>query len=184
MRFEPGWDEALIEMLDRWAESPRACLSTYVPRYVPPDDRTQTPGHILRIRVQLFGEPGSPQLLHLTKMPMVPLTDKVRSTLYPSPFFIANFIFCRGSLLQELPFDPHIQFWGDEITFAARLWTHGYDIVQPDRVMLYHYWRRDELAPQQEYRRMAAPVPVRAPLRWPASSTCWGLNKGQLPCWY
>jgi len=156
MRFEPGWDETLIDMLERCPSSEHSVLSTYVPRYTPPDDRQAYPGQILRIRVHEFGSKESPQLLHLTRV-NVPLADQERSGLYSSPFYIANFMFCRAALLQTVPFDPYIQFWGDEITYSARLWTHGYDIYQPDRVVLYHYWRRDELVPIQDYRQMGTP---------------------------
>ena len=150
MRLTPGWDDALVDMLNRCP--PGAILSTYAPRYTPPDNKDAYPDQILRIRVHMFGEEGSSQLLHLTKVP-VPLSDTQRSGLYLSPFYVANFMFCRASVIQEIPFDPHIRFWGDEITYSARLWTHGYDIYQPDKVVLYHYWRRDELVPMQPYRR-------------------------------
>ncbi len=151
MRFEQGWDEALTSMLKR-CPSDRAILSTYAPRYTPPDTREKTGDDILRIRVHMLGKEGDAQLLHLTRV-AVPLSDHERSGLYISPFYVANFMFCRASVLQEVPFDPHIRFWGDEITYSARLWTHGYDVYQPDQVVLYHYWRRDELVPMQHYRR-------------------------------
>src|SRR5262249_9151500 len=151
MRFELGWDETLIDMLKR-CPSERAVLSTYMPRYTPPNRKENPPGQIWRIRVHMFGEEGTPQLLHLTKTP-VPVGEAERGGLHPSPFCLAGFMFTRSDTLAEVPFDPHIPFWGDEITLAARLWTHGYDIYQPDQVVLYHYWRRDELVPLQPYRR-------------------------------
>lgn len=155
MRFEKGWDETLITMLAT-CPTPKAVLSTYVPRYTPPDNITQYPGEILRIRAQMFGQPGSPQLLHLTRV-QVPLADSQRSGLYRSPFIIANFLFMHASTVHEIPFDPYIQFWGDEISYAARLWTHGYDIYQPDRTVAYHYWRRDEYVSLQPYRNPNTP---------------------------
>jgi len=43
-------------------------------------------------------------------------------------------------MIREVPYDPHIYFFGEEITMAARLWTHGYDIYHPPRAVVYHYW--------------------------------------------
>lgn len=150
MRFEQGWDETMIDMIAR-CPSARPVLSTYVPRYMPPNNLTRYPGEILRIRAQMFGKKNMPQLLHLTRA-HVKLADKERSGLYRSPFIIANFIFAPAMTFSELPFDAHIPFWGDEISMAARMWTHGYDIYQPDKVVIYHYWRRDELVSVQPYR--------------------------------
>ncbi len=151
MRFAKGWDVTLIDMLEA-CPSEKPLLSTYVPAYTPPDKRFDPKDHLLRIRAQEFGQEGIPQLLHLSKVP-VPLSDTQRSGLYPSPFYIANFMFCRSGLLKEIPFDPYITFWGDEITFSARLWTHGYDVFQPNQNVIWHYWRRDELLGIQPYRR-------------------------------
>jgi GT2 family glycosyltransferase len=55
-------------------------------------------------------------------------------------FFIGNFMFAPAEAVQQVPFDPHIYFRGQELVYSARLWTHGWDIYQPDRVVIYHYW--------------------------------------------
>jgi len=140
MRFEEGWDEALIDMLAR-CPSEKAVLSTYVPRYVPPDAKDAYPGEILRTRLEMMAEKGNPQMFHQT-MVQVPMGDTLRSGLYRAPFPIGNFLFFPAQVLRDLPLDPHIRFWGEEVTYGARLWTHGWDIYQPDRVVAYHYWRR------------------------------------------
>jgi Rps23 Pro-64 3,4-dihydroxylase Tpa1-like proline 4-hydroxylase/peroxiredoxin len=155
MRVAKGWDTAMIEMLES-CPSEKPVLSTYVPRYTPPNNLFIPPDHLLRIRVHEFGEDNRPQLLHLTKVP-APLNRDERSGLYPCPFYIANFMFCRSETIEEIPFDPHIRFWGDEITYSARLWTHGFDIYQPNRLVIWHYWRRDELVGIQPYRRSDGP---------------------------
>jgi len=149
MRFEPGWDDTLIEMLNR-CPSPKPLLCAYLPNYDPPDKRNYGDGHLLRIRVRRFGGENDPQLLHITGT-FVQQGDE-REGLYPSPFYVANFMFARASTLEEVPIDPHIHFYGDEISYAARLWTHGYDIFQPDRIVMFHYWVRKESLPLQHYR--------------------------------
>ena len=34
-------------------------------------------------------------------------------------------------------------FFGEEITMAARLWTHGFDCYAPPQAVVYHLWTRD-----------------------------------------
>ena len=150
MRFAHGWDEAMLEMLSQCvAEKP--VLSGYVPDYNPPNRLIQHQGVLLRTRLRRPKHPSDPRLIHISGE-MVPLSDERTKTLYPSPFCIANFIFMRSSVLDEVPIDPHIHFWGDEINFAARLWTHGYDIFQPNRIIIYHYWVRKEHFHLHDYR--------------------------------
>lgn len=143
MRFEDGWDASLLEMLARCpAEKP--VISAYLPNYDPPNHRFHHPEEILRVRVKGLGREDDAQLVHVSGR-LVHHADPDRGGLYPTPFPVANFLFARASMLQDVPIDPHIHFWGDEITLAARLWTHGYDIFQPDKVLAYHYWvRRDQ----------------------------------------
>jgi Rps23 Pro-64 3,4-dihydroxylase Tpa1-like proline 4-hydroxylase/peroxiredoxin/GT2 family glycosyltransferase len=163
MRFAKGWDSKLIDMLES-CPSDKPVISTYVPRYVPPDTLMHPEGHLMRIRLMGFVNDGRPQLMHLSKIP-VPVTEKERMGLYPSPFYIANFMFCRAQTTQELPFDPYIKFWGDEMTYSARLWTHGYDVFQTSENVIWHYWRRDELARIQPYRRIDSPESRQAAIR-------------------
>ncbi|MFO0389798.1 MAG: GlcNAc-transferase family protein [Alphaproteobacteria bacterium] len=163
MRFEPGWDEDLIKMLAR-CPSEKPILSTYLPNYDPPDQRAYHPDHLLRIRIRKFGTDADPQLIHITGA-FVSQQEHERSGLYPCPFIAANFLFLNAKTFKEVPIDPHIHFYGDEISYAARLWTHGYDIFQPDKTLLYHYWVRKESLPQQHYRNTATAVSRRSALR-------------------
>ena len=60
----------------------------------------------------------------------------------PSPirrYMVAGgFIFARSSIIEEVPYDPHIYFLGEELTFGVRSWTHGWDIFAPNDVIMYH----------------------------------------------
>jgi len=155
MRFEPGWDETLIDMLSR-CPSDKPVISAYLPNYNPPDTRDYTPGNLLRIRVRKFGGPQDPQLIHVTGQ-FVPFAEKERMGLYPTPLFIANFMFTKAKTLDEVPVDPHFHFYGDEISYSARLWTHGYDVFQPDRIVMFHYWVRSQTLHLQHYRNTRTP---------------------------
>ncbi|NBO17948.1 MAG: hypothetical protein EBV03_01745 [Proteobacteria bacterium] len=150
MRFEPGWDDALVRMLAHCpAEKP--VITAYCPNYEPPGKRFRHTGEVLRIRIKGLGKAQDAQLVQLSGL-LVPQEEEARGGLYPSPFVIANFLFGRASMLREVPIDPGIRFWGDEINYAVRLWTHGYDVFQPDRALAYHHWVRKEQFSRHGYR--------------------------------
>ncbi len=46
-------------------------------------------------------------------------------------------------MIQEVPYDPHLYFLGEEISLAVRLWTHGWDLFNPNRVVAYHNYNQD-----------------------------------------
>lgn len=54
-------------------------------------------------------------------------------------FFVAGgFLFGKGEMFQKIPYDPYIYFNGEEITYAARLWTHGYNLYLPTEGFVWH----------------------------------------------
>ena len=63
-------------------------------------------------------------------------------------------MFCRAAAQKEVPFDPHIFFWGEELNYSARLWTHGYDMYHINGRVMYHYWGRQRGKDSSKYRDM------------------------------
>ncbi|MES2263554.1 MAG: GlcNAc-transferase family protein [Pseudomonadota bacterium] len=141
MCFEPGWDEALRrqhrQLLER-CEKP--ILSTYpyrfdmvdgVPHYTPPEGKT---------------------VLVLRPHPETPLTDDevvlrfiARHLFTDQPVagchVAAGFVFCDGSFVDEVPYDPYLYFHGEEQSLAVRAYTRGWDIYHPLHVPLYHLYK-------------------------------------------
>jgi hypothetical protein len=129
-RFAQGWDELLLADLLA-CPTPRAVLSTYPATYVPPDKLGKdlialiTPKEFDHRGVMTQGSRGVPP-------PPPPAAPQ------PTPFIGAGTLFAPAAIIREVPYDPHIYFTGEEITLAARLWTHGWDIFTPTRVTVYH----------------------------------------------
>jgi hypothetical protein len=48
-------------------------------------------------------------------------------------------------MLSEVPYDPLLPqlFFGEEISMAARLHTHGFELFAPPEAVVYHLWTRD-----------------------------------------
>lgn len=68
-----------------------------------------------------------------------------KDSYYPeqSNTILAGFIFSNGSIVKDLPYDPDISFMGEEVCFAARAWTNGYDIYSPKEFYIYHFYGRN-----------------------------------------
>lgn len=139
MRFEQGWDESLIELLEN-LPTKKAILTAWLPTYTPPDKKQILGGQLPVATINRLGDESDSQMIHLIK-------NMAAQNSFSGPFltcsWVGNFMFTHAQTLQEVPFDPHIFWWGEEINYSARLWTHGYDIYHLDRAVLYHYWDRN-----------------------------------------
>lgn len=135
MRFVSGWDEKLIHLLNQCPSS-RPVLSTYPLAFYPPDSFARDA--LVEIRPGHFDEHG---ILHQHSA-LHPMSGHV---LKPEPsFFIsAGMLFTLGKVILEVPYDPCLYFAGEEIAMALRLWTHGWDIYNPNAVIAYHNYRQD-----------------------------------------
>lgn len=60
-----------------------------------------------------------------------------------STTILAGFVFSTGELIQEVPYDPEISFFGEELCFAIRAWTRGWDIYSPCVIIAYHFYTRE-----------------------------------------
>jgi hypothetical protein len=55
---------------------------------------------------------------------------------------LGGFIFAPGDIVKEVPYDEEISFFGEEICFAMRSWTRGWDIYSPSKKIAYHFYGR------------------------------------------
>lgn len=64
---------------------------------------------------------------------------------YLIPFFGAGLSFSKCHAHLNVPYDPYLadMFQGEEFNWAARLWTHGYDLYAPRRNYAYHFYDDD-----------------------------------------
>jgi hypothetical protein len=136
MRFPPGWDDRAIAQLARCA-SAKPVLSSYPPGYTPPNDLHKEA--IIVSHAAEFLESGlirvSSRQIQMADAPQEPL---------PTPFIAGGFIFGPSAMVREVPYDPYLYFWGEELVIAARLWTHGWDIFVPNEVMCWHDYTKRE----------------------------------------
>ncbi len=140
MRFEKGWDALLLAT---WlhCRDPKAVLTAYPAGYQPDGDLQQGVFHGMAAKefdadgILLFT--GRPRFVDGSAAPKAP---------HPGAFISANFLFGPSDYARDVPYDPSVYFFGEEISLSVRLWTHGYNIYHPNRALLYHYWDRSSRA--------------------------------------
>lgn len=140
MRFVEGWDEKLLAIWHN-CKSPRALLSTYPVAYTPPD--TLGAKAITILCPRQFNHRGI-----LTFGARSEGYDIRPSSPIPNAFVSAGFLFGPAQAFDEVPYDPYLYFHGEEISLAARFWTHGWDAYSPNDVVIFHYYGNSEQRPR------------------------------------
>lgn len=142
MRFARFWDVAII---DQWrlCGSDGAVVTEYAKPFgadllgVPVDDGVFTGlasvgGRLLTARFFPKHEPEAS------------LRAESVSFRGPEPvlgaFIAAGWLFCRGEVDAQVPVDPKMHFFGDEMGMCVRYWTHGFDIYQPGVEFVFHLY--------------------------------------------
>jgi hypothetical protein len=136
MRAVDGWD---VELVDCWlaCQDPDAVLSVYPNGFELPDLlKTDT---LSILAAHQFDPKG---ILRLRGLIRFQLPDRQPEAPIPGAFVSAGFLFGPGRLVRDVPYDPELYFYGEEISLAARIWTHGFNIFNPDRLLLFHLYKR------------------------------------------
>jgi Glycosyltransferase (GlcNAc) len=135
-RFEPLWDRALIDMLEKTG-SPKPMLTAYIPGYSGKGKRVSLgPPEPGKQVFQQFDRDGVVAFVGAS----MASDEQMRPPR--ARFTSGHFIFAPGQLVEDVPYDPSLYFMGEEITLAVRAFTHGYDLFHPHRTYVYHAYVR------------------------------------------
>jgi hypothetical protein len=153
MDFEPGWDERLIAQAQDLLPGRRGVVISAYPnafffhqgRAIPRPAGGNVLAHVVKP-----GATFDPDHLVLGFEAHAVNSDR------PLPGFHlgAGCLFAPGRFALDFPYDPAMYFHGEEQALAARLFTHGWDIVHMPGLPIYHL-----------YNDGASGVPPR-PLHW------------------
>lgn len=151
MRFRLCWDEYLIQQLSKTECPEKALLTTYPPGYEPPHGpgpNAETRPTILvpwKFEDGILRQKGR-LLEHNSKHALS--NDNIPCLLYAG-----GFNFFHSSILKVCPYDStlHGLFFGEEISMAVRLYTHGINLYAPPQTVCYHLWKRNPLRIRVDY---------------------------------
>jgi len=138
-RFVQHWDRHLVRWIQRLQKRgvAKPLLTAYLPSFDPNNDPA---ARVHKPRIQIFHTFTEYGIL-------LTIPKKLRGwrsieAPVPARFFSAHFCFTLGLFCKEVPHDPHLYFHGEEISLAARAYTHGYDLFHPHRVVAWHEYTR------------------------------------------
>ena len=135
MRFVDHWDAKLVGMLEDLQK--KGYKKPVITHY--PPDYTLEGG---------YGDTVKKMAPFLQRKDGIFIFKRSGHTIEPgsgpvlSACFAGGFNFTLGASIKEVPYDPYLYFFGEEITMAARLWTHGYDFFNPGEIAAYHLYKR------------------------------------------
>ena len=139
-RFVAGWDTKLIRMAGQTG-SPKPILSTYAGAFTPAPAASQVPemlsGPPQLIAIENFTEEGIPKL-----KPLAMLDAPTRTRPVAARFLGAGLLFAPGCFVEEVPYDPELYFFGEEISMTLRAFTSGYDLFHPVENIAWHDYVR------------------------------------------
>ena len=133
-RFAPNWDTQLLQMYADIGDE-QAVITHY-----PMGFDTET-GELDKQMYTYFNV----QSFRATQLPEV-TSGAIEVQAAPTQcaqtaFIAAGSLFGRADMFKQVPYDPYIYFHGEEITYAARLWTHGYNLYLPNRPFMWHDYK-------------------------------------------
>jgi len=139
MRFVQDWEEILINMIQNLQAKgyKKPLLTTYAPSYDPendPDGRVQVPW-------RMVFDKFTPEGVVFFLPESIPNADSLTAPVN-ARFYSAHFCFTLGSFCIEVQHNPEYYFHGEEISIAARAYTHGYDLFHPHKVVCWHEYTR------------------------------------------
>jgi len=146
-RFVRNWDTMLKEMHEQCKtvhDSKRPILTSYLPSFDPTNDpkgRDQSGPWCLQF------DRFTPEGVVFMKNQLISDWESKNAPIR-TRFFSAHFAFADGSFCKDVPHDPNYWFHGEEISIAARAFTHGYDLFCPHRVIAWHEYLREYRGPK------------------------------------
>jgi len=139
MRFIRDWDSVMIGMVQQLQQKgfPKPILTTY-PAHFDPETFTLKESPANGIILTGF---NNEEILPMCWPAEIP-DWKALDGPVPARFYAGGFSFTLGNLCREVPHDPNLYFWGEEINIAIRAYTHGYDLFHPPVNIAWHYYGR------------------------------------------
>jgi hypothetical protein len=139
IRFEKDCDDTLIGMIKQLKKKghKKPLLTGYVSSFNPENDPAGRVREPWRMVFDRFIPEGAVFFLPETIPGWQDLTEPVTAR-----FYSAHFCFTIGKFAKEVQHDPEYYFHGEEISIAARAYTHGYDLFHPHKVVIWHEYTR------------------------------------------
>ncbi|KAG7373282.1 glycosyltransferase GlcNAc [Nitzschia inconspicua] len=143
MRFRPNWDVYLIQQCQKMIEqirSDKVMLTTYPLGYTLPNNIPKNETRGTYLVPWKFDDQGM-----LRQCGRVVKRNDKSFLPHKHYLYAGGFNFAPSRVIRDVPYDtmglPHL-FFGEELSMAIRLFTHGYELYAPMETVCYHLWSR------------------------------------------
>ena len=183
--FEPGWDQRLVQWAERCGTAnPRTMLTCYPNPFVMRDGHPAAESVTNKVLAMVVR--GDSEFV--PEHPVLMFEGVAVETDEPVPgvHLAGGCLFAPGNMVDELPYDPHLYFHGEEQSLSLRAWTRGWDIVHIPGMPMYHLYtvpgsrpRPMHWSPEHDERRAVRSATLEAAARKRLSALIWeGGNLG------
>ena len=137
--FDSGWDTDLRTRLEKMrAYSDRPILSSL------PSGFEMREGKVVKTPYQpdtiwLLG-PNPQTKMTLENPSYVTGSEHRKGDFIRGHHLAGGFIFTDGAFVEDVPYDPHLYFWGEEQALSLRAFTHGWDVYHVSGTPVYHIY--------------------------------------------
>jgi hypothetical protein len=144
MRFAKGWDTKLKNMLSVAQEdagTDKVILSQFPAAYFPGSDGKD---YFITEDPLYWDAPSWTTVKNGDDGSWAGQRMKMENFDKPhkSHTVLAGYIFTIGNIVKEVPYDERISFMGEELCFAIRAYTRGWEIYAPNEMLIWHYYKR------------------------------------------
>lgn len=132
-RFDKGWDDIVLKEFYSIGKK-KAVLSSYPPAFFIDKPLNTEPKHVF-MKFRDIHASGLPFFLADMR-----ITGLVPESPRRTPAISAGCIFAPREVFELVKYDPYVYFFGEEQSYAIRLYTHGVDTYVPSRTFMYHLY--------------------------------------------
>jgi Glycosyltransferase (GlcNAc) len=146
MRFTKGWDTKLINMYKQSANDAgtyKVILSQFAAPYMVLTDGTD---HYLKDDPDFWDRPSWTSVVNTWAGIWAGNREEMQDLSKPqkSHTVLGALLFTHGDVVDEIPYDERISFMGEELCFAIRAYTRGWQVYAPNEMVAWHFYKRED----------------------------------------
>jgi hypothetical protein len=146
MRFAKGWDTKLIEMYD-WCVNDAKTENVILSQFPAPYE-IFTDGSInyLHGDPDFWDEPSWTSVVNTYYGAWAGNRERIKDFSIPhkTHTVLGALIFSHGKIAKDIPYDERISFMGEELCYAIRAYTRGYQLYSPNEMLAWHFYKRPD----------------------------------------
>jgi hypothetical protein len=145
MRFVKGWDTKLKDMYEWCAKdagTDKVILSQFPAPY---EVLTDGSDYYLKGDEFFWSEPSWTSVVNTYYGAWAGNREVIDDLSVPhkSHTVLGALLFSRGQIANDIPYDERIAFMGEELCYAIRAYTRGYEMYAPNEMVAFHFYKRE-----------------------------------------